>query len=84
MGRPLKRCRYTTVNLGGDYTDEERQFLQAMTHYMKINQQPFPSFSEVLAVAKALGYRKVAEPYEPQRMKGLGRPPEEEVNGHSD
>ncbi len=78
-----KRCRYPTVNVGGDYTDEEQEFLQAMARYMKINQQPFPTFSEVLTVARSLGYRKVAEPYEPPGLKGLGRPPEEGVNGHS-
>lgn len=45
-----------------DYTDEEREFILAMERYKRERKRPFPSFTEVLAVARALGYRRVAEP----------------------
>lgn len=47
------------VNLGSDYTADELEFLRAMEAYRQVNRRPFPSFTEVLAVAKSLGYRRV-------------------------
>jgi hypothetical protein len=46
----------------GEMTDEQFNFLMAIDKYKKENQRPFPTWTEVLEVAKALGYRKVAEP----------------------
>jgi hypothetical protein len=45
-----------------DYTDEEICFMKAMDQYKRDNRRPFPTWSEVLEVLRALGYRKVAEP----------------------
>ena len=45
-----------------DYTDEEIIFMKAMDQYKRANRRPFPTWSEVLEVLHALGYRKVAEP----------------------
>jgi hypothetical protein len=45
-----------------DYTDEEIAFMKAMDQYKRDNRRPFPTWSEVLEVLRALGYRKVAEP----------------------
>jgi hypothetical protein len=45
-----------------DYTDEEIIFMKAMDQYKRDNRRPFPTWSEVLEVLYALGYRKVAEP----------------------
>ena len=42
--------------------DEQFEFLMAINEYKKANKVPFPSFTEILEIAKALGYRKVAEP----------------------
>jgi len=44
-----------------DYTDEEILFMKAMDQYKRDNRRPFPTWSEVLEVLHALGYRKVAE-----------------------
>jgi hypothetical protein len=44
-----------------DYTDEEIAFMKAMDQYKRDNRRPFPTWSEVLEVLRALGYRKVAE-----------------------
>ena len=45
-----------------DYSDEEILFMKAMDQYKRDNRRPFPTWSEVLEVLRALGYRKVAEP----------------------
>jgi hypothetical protein len=45
-----------------DYSDDEIAFMKAMDHYKRANRRPFPTWSEVLEVLHALGYRKVAEP----------------------
>ena len=47
-----------------DYSDEETIFMKAMDRYKRDNRRPFPTWSEVLEVLRALGYRKVAEPSE--------------------
>ena len=44
-----------------DYTDDETIFMQSMDRYKRENRRPFPSWTEVLDVARTLGYRKVAE-----------------------
>jgi hypothetical protein len=51
-----------------DYSDEEIEFMKAMDQYKRDNRRPFPTWSEVLEVLRAMGYRKVAEP---STMPGL-------------
>jgi hypothetical protein len=46
----------------GQMSDEQFEFLMAIDEYKKANSRPFPTWTEVLEVIKALGYRKVAEP----------------------
>jgi hypothetical protein len=45
-----------------DYSDEEIDFMKAMDQYKRDNRRPFPTWSEVLEVLRALGYRRVAAP----------------------
>lgn len=45
-----------------DYNDDEIGFMRAMDQYKRDNRRPFPTWSEVLEVLRALGYRKVAQP----------------------
>src|ERR1700682_4926295 len=45
-----------------DYNNEEIEFMKAMDQYKRENRRPFPTWSEVLEVLRALGYRKVAPP----------------------
>ncbi len=45
-----------------DYSDDEISFMKAMDDYKRANRRPFPTWSEVLEVLYALGYRKVEEP----------------------
>jgi hypothetical protein len=51
-----------------DYSIEEIEFMKSMDHYKRENRRPFPTWSEVLEVLRALGYRKVAPP---SQMPGL-------------
>jgi hypothetical protein len=46
----------------GQMSDEQFEFLMAIDEYKRANQRPFPSWTEVFEVIKALGYRRVAEP----------------------
>jgi len=46
----------------GQMSDEQFEFLMAINEYKKANSRPFPTWTEVLELIKALGYRKVAEP----------------------
>jgi hypothetical protein len=55
-----------------DYSEEEIAFMKAMDQYKRDNRRPFPTWSEVLEVLRALGYRKVAEP---TAMPGLPSQP---------
>jgi hypothetical protein len=46
----------------GEMSDEQFEFLMAIDEYRRKNARPFPTWTEVLEVIKALGYRKVAQP----------------------
>lgn len=41
------------------YSQEEVEFMMAMERYKRDNRRINPTFAEVLAVVRALGYRKV-------------------------
>lgn len=44
----------------GEITGELLEFIMAIDEYKKINDRPFPSWSEVFEIIQYLGYRKVA------------------------
>jgi hypothetical protein len=46
----------------GQMSDEQFEFLMAIDEYKRQNSRPFPTWTEVLEVIKAMGYRKVADP----------------------
>ncbi len=46
----------------GNMSDEQFEFLMAIDQYKRVNSRPFPTWTEVLEVIKALGYRRVVEP----------------------
>jgi len=52
-------------------SDEQFEFLMAIDEYKRKNTRPFPTWTEVLEVIKALGYRKVAEPQPLQQFKNI-------------
>ena len=47
-----------------DYSQDEIDFMRAMDEYKRKSNRQFPTWSEVLEVLRAMGYRKVAEPTE--------------------
>lgn len=46
----------------GQMSDEQFEFVMAIDEYKRANARPFPTWTEVLEIIKALGYRRVAEP----------------------
>lgn len=59
-GRRLTQERKSAEE--GHMSDEQFEFLMAIDNYKRKNTRPFPTWTEVLEVIKAMGYRKVAEP----------------------
>lgn len=55
----------------GEMSTEQFDFVLAIDEYKRINNRPFPTWTEVLEVIKYLGYRKVAP-----RGEHLDRPAE--------
>lgn len=53
----------------GYMSDEQFEFLMAIDEYKKKNARPFPTWTEVLEVIKALGYRRVAKPQPLQKFE---------------
>ena len=45
----------------GEMNEDQFEFIMAIDEYKRANKRPFPSYTEILEIAKALGYRKVAE-----------------------
>jgi len=46
----------------GEMTANQFEFIKAINEYKQVNNRPFPSWTEVLDIIEALGYRKVADP----------------------
>jgi hypothetical protein len=63
----------------GQMSDEQFEFLMAIEEYKKKNTRPFPTWTEVLEVIKALGYRRVAEPQSLEKTKKETKEKEVEV-----
>jgi hypothetical protein len=64
-----------------DYNSEEVEFMRAMDLYKRHNNRPFPTWSEVLEVIRALGYRKSAPPSAIPGVPGMPFGPTAEDNG---
>jgi hypothetical protein len=50
-------------------SDEQFEFLMVIDEYKRKNARPFPTWTEVLEMIKAMGYRKVAEPQPLEQFK---------------
>ena len=46
----------------GEMTAEQFEFIMAVNEYKQVNKRPFPTWTEVLDIIRALGYRRVADP----------------------
>jgi hypothetical protein len=76
-GRRLTNDRKSAEE--GHMSDEQFEFLMAIEEYKKKNTRPFPTWTEVLEVIKALGYRRVAEPQSLEKTKKESKEKEVEV-----
>ncbi len=45
----------------GEMTEDQFEFVMAVQDYKRANNRPFPSWTEILDIIKALGYRKVEQ-----------------------
>lgn len=52
----------------GQMSEEQFEFIMTIEEYKQYNSRPFPTWTEVLEVIKAMGYRKVAEPQSLQQL----------------
>ena len=75
----------------GQMSDEQFEFLMVIDEYKRENTKPFPTWTEVLEVIKAMGYRKVAEPQpleqfkrEPKRAPALREPNKVRLGTHNE
>ena len=59
--QPERRRQVDPTTCERDYNTDEIEFMRAMDQYKRDNRRPFPTWSEVLEVLLALGYRRVAE-----------------------
>jgi hypothetical protein len=75
-GRRLTNDRKSAEE--GQMSDEQFEFLMAIEEYKKKNTRPFPTWTEVLEVIKALGYRRVAEPQSLEKSKKQSKEEKEE------
>lgn len=57
-----RACRSGVGLTDPSYAAEEWEFIQAIERYKKSTGRKFPSWREVLALLKEMGYRRVAEP----------------------
>jgi len=65
-------------------SDEQFEFVMAIDEYKRANARPFPTWTEVLEVITALGYRRVAEPQALASHKSSGDADSESGPNHDD
>lgn len=58
----------------GQFEAWEVEFQTAIDHYKRANRRPFPTWSEVLDVLIALGYRQTAAPEESEVQNSAPTP----------
>jgi transcriptional regulator with XRE-family HTH domain len=61
-GAGIRRSRERRAAEDGYYTDDPLDFVLAVDAYKRLNHVPFPTWTEVFEIVKALGYRKTAPP----------------------
>lgn len=73
-GEPNSTSQGARFNFpGSEYTEDEAELLRAVDGYKTAHNRRYLSYTEVLAVARSLGRRKVAEPRELPKYAGDGR-----------
>lgn len=57
-GPGRRRTEFSKAAEEGEMTPEQFLFVKAIDAYKRVNQRPYPSWTEVLEVMRKLGYRK--------------------------
>jgi hypothetical protein len=57
-GAGIRRTDFERAAEEGEMTHEQFLFLKAIDSYKRVNQRPYPTWTEVLEVMRKLGYRK--------------------------
>lgn len=63
--------------------EEQLEFLKSVDEYKRVNNRPFPTWTEILDVVLYLGYRKVAEVGEFRLTKSRPPPGQFDAEGMS-
>ncbi len=74
-GPGRRRTDYRRDAEEGHMNEEQLEFIKAIDEYKRLNNRPFPTWTEVLDVVLYLGYRKVAPIGEFKMTKGRQSPP---------
>ncbi|MCL2701834.1 MAG: hypothetical protein FWE88_09125 [Phycisphaerae bacterium] len=61
-GPGIRRSEERRAAEEGEMTTEQFEFIKAVNEYKQLNNRPFPTWTEVLDIITAMGYRRVAEP----------------------
>jgi len=61
-GPGIRRSEERRAAEEGEMTQEQFDFIKAVNEYKQLNNRPFPTWTEVLDIITAMGYRKVADP----------------------
>ena len=69
-GPGRRRTEYRREAEEGRMNEEQLDFIKAMDEYKRVNDRPFPTWTEVLDVILYLGYRRVAPVGEFKLRKG--------------
>lgn len=59
-GPGRRRSDFVKAADEGEMTSEQFLFLKAIDAYKRVNQRPYPTWTEILEVIRKLGYRKTA------------------------
>jgi hypothetical protein len=73
-GPGRRRTDYRRDAEEGHMNEEQLEFLKAVDEYKRVNNRPFPTWTEILDVILYLGYRKVAPVGEFKLTKGRQTP----------
>ena len=57
-GKNLRYIRHIKSKDGSDYTEEQIEFMMAVDKYKTDNNRPYPTWVEVLQIARLLGYER--------------------------
>ena len=60
-GPGRRRSDFMKAAEEGEMTNEQFLFIKAIDAYKRVNNRPYPTWTEVLEVIRKLGYRKTAE-----------------------